>query len=70
MNKPSKTNPQKNQCHVTLNNSLQQETDPYAGSIPASEFMKQIRFIQQSHEEQDIILREAAQNYMTNLHCV
>jgi hypothetical protein len=47
--------------------SPEHEQDPYASTISANEFIKEIKAIQQSSDPQDVSLRNAAASYMKNI---
>ncbi len=46
------------------------EKDPFADAISTEEFLRQIKLIQRSNDKNDVALRDAATEYMNNLHSV
>jgi len=45
------------------------ENDPFANAISPEVFMREVKAIQRSKDVLDINLRNAAADYMKNLHC-
>lgn len=54
----------------TKNQPVNENEGIFVNAIPSKDFMKQIRAIQRSTAEHDVVLRNAAKSYLNNLHCV